>query len=366
MLCFASGCQQEEKADNVKVDIENDIQVVYNPKDPSPLPGMPKHLLVKEELCIGDEEGVEDFVFSRIWSVQVDDEENIYVLDSKEFCVKVFDRNGKHIRTFGERGQGPAQFQYPFRMHLTAGKELLIYDSRNRRISFYSLGGKCLREIPTEQHNFQRTIPDSKGNIITERQIFGEKYITEIKKFDSNLNPIITIEAVEIETNPYVITLVNPAFNVRVMKNDNIVWGYPSDFKYEIFIVNPEGKTIRKIIKDYDPVNITEEEKDKLKKARFGDRELPAEYKLEFPNNYHPYWYFICGDEGNLYTRTFEQNEEGLFRYDVFDHKGRYIAKFYLPEVDLLCVVKRNKVYTMVWEDEKGIPVVKRYTMVWE
>ncbi len=354
------------RAEDVKIKIENGVQVVYNPKNPSPLPGTLNQLTLIEDLCIGDEEG-EEFIFSQTRSVQVDEEENIYVLDTKEVCVKVFDKNGKHLRTFGERGQGPGELQYPSRMHLVAGKEILIYDAGNARLSFFSLHGKCLREISTGKYLFQRTIPDSKGNIITELNIFGDKYITEIKKFDPNLNPIITIEAIEMgEIKPNVVTLLNPAFNVRVMKNDNIVWGYPSGIKYEIFVVSPEGKTIRKIVKDYDPVKVTKKDKEKMIKDTLGDQELPAGYKLEFPKNYYPYWIVMCGDEGRIYVRTYEQDKEGNFRYDVFDPEGRYIAKFYLQEVDLLCVIKKNKMYTMVWEDVKGIPVVKRYSMVWK
>jgi hypothetical protein len=353
------------RAEDVKIKIENGIQVVYNPKNPSPLPGTPRKLILREDLCIGDEEG-EEYMFSQTRSVQVDEEENIYVLDTKEACVKVFDKNGKHLRTFGERGQGPGELQYPFRMNLVAGKEILIFDSGNRRLSFYSLQGKCLREISTGKYFFQRTVPDSKGNIITELPIPGDKPITEIKKFDPNLNPLVTIEAREMERTPRVMTLIYPVWNVRVMKNDNIVWGHPSNFKYEIFVVSPEGKTIRKIVKEYDPVKITKKDKEEVIKLRFGDREVPAGWKLEFPKNYYPYYIFMCGDEGRIYVRTYEQDKEGNYRYDVFDPDGRYIAKYTLSEIDSLALIRKNKMYTMVWEDTMGIPVVKRYSMIWK
>jgi len=352
------------RAQDVKIKTENGVQVVYNPKIPAPPPGIPKKILLREDLCIGDEEGVEDFMFSQIRSVQVDEEENIYVLDSKEVCVKVFDKNGRHIRTFGKRGQGPGELQVPTRMHLTAGKEILIYDAANRRLSYYSLDGKCLREISTGKYRFSRTIPDSKGNIITQLLVPGDKLVYEIKKFDSSLNPITTIEAVEEEIAPYVWDMVSPTFNVRVMKNDNIAWGYPSE--YEIFIVNPEGKTTRKIVKDHDPVKITEEEKEEMIEDTFGDRGAPPGYKLRFPKNHYPYYFFICGDEERIYVRTYKKDKEGNFSYDVFDPEGRYIAKFSLPGIDFLYVIKKNKMYSMVWEDEKGIPVVKRYNVTWK
>jgi hypothetical protein len=366
LLCFTLACQKGEQTDDVRIETENGIQVVYNPINPSPLPGTPKQIMITEELCIGDEEGLEDYVFSQIRSVEVDDEENIYVADSKEACVKVFDKSGKHIRTFGKKGQGPGEIQFPLRMHIFGGKEILIYDNRNRRFSFFSLDGEFLREISTAKYNFERTIPDSKGNIVTVLLYRSDKWVYEIKKFDRNLNPIVAIQTIEEEIAPYVIKLITPNFNARLMADDNIVWGYPLDFKYEIVVFGPGGQTIRKIIKEYDPVMITEEEKKQMIKAQFGDRELPPEYKLEFPNSYYPYYYFVCGDEGRIYVRTYERDTEGNFRYDVFSPEGRYIAKFYFPELDLLYVAKKNKIYSMIWEDDRGIAVVKRYGIIWK
>jgi hypothetical protein len=366
LLCFTFSCHKGEETDDVRIETENGIQVVHNPKNPSPLPGTPKQIIVTEELCIGDEEGAENFVFSQIRSVQIDEAENIYVADSKEACVKVFDKSGNYIRRFGHKGQGPGEIQFPLRMHLFAGKKILIYDNRNRRLSFFSLDGELLKEIPIGKYDFERTIPDSKGNIITHLIYRGDKWVNEIKKFDPNLNPILTIKTIEEEITPYVIAMVSPNFNVRVMANDNIVWGYPLDFKYEIVVVSPEGKTIRKIVKDYDPVTITEEEKQELIKAQFGDRELPPEYKLEFPESYFPYYYFVCGDEGRIYVRTYERDKEGNIRYDVFSPEGRYIAKFYFPELDLIYLVRKNKIYSIIWEDDRGIPVVKRYSRIWK
>jgi hypothetical protein len=352
------------QAQDAKIKTENGVQVVYNPKEPVSIPGIPTGIQVKQDLCIGDEEGIEDFIFSQIRSIQVDEEENIYVLDSKEVCVKVFDKNGKHVRTFGKRGQGPGEIQLPSRMYLVAGKEILIYDAGNSRLSYYSPDGKCLREISTGKHFFSRAIPDSKGNIITQLLVPGDTLVYEIKKFDSNLNPLVTIGSIEEERAPYVLNIVTPTLNVRLMTNDNIAWGYPK--KYEIFVVSPEGKTLRKIVKDYNPVKITEEEKEGLIKDTFGDQGLPSGFKLEFPKNYYPYYFFICGDDGRIYVRTYEKDKEGNFKYDVFDPEGRYIANFLLPGIDFLYVVKNNKMYSMVWEDEKGIPVVKRYAVTWK
>jgi len=351
-------------AQKIKIKTENGIPVVYNPKEPVPPPEGPSRLMLTEDLCIGEDEAG-DFVFSEIRTIEVDNEGNIYVLDSKEVCVKVFDKNGKHVRTFGKKGQGPGELQFPGRMHLFRGKEMMIYDGGNNRLSYYSLDGECLKEIPAGKYRFSRAIPDSNGNIIGQLLIFGDKIVTEIKIFDSELNPVHEIAALEeegISTN--VLNMMRPVISVRVMENDHIVWGASS--RYEICVVNPEGTTIRKIVKDYDPVKITEADKEEMINERFGDRGVPEGIKLEFPKNYNPFYYLICDDEGRIYVQTYEKDKQGDVYFDVFDTEGRYIARFSLPEDEIPYIIKKNKMYSYIRESEEGIPLVKRHNMEWK
>ena len=137
-------------------------------------------------------------------------------------------------------------------------------------------------------------------------------------------------------------------------------------FSYEIFFVNPEGRTLRKIIKDYTPVKITEADKEEMKKDAFGDRGIPPGFKLEFPKNYHPFYYFICDDEDRIYTQTYEKDKKGDIYFDVFDAKGRYNIRFSLPEGEYPYIIKKNKMYTYIRETEEGFPIVKRYDMKWK
>lgn len=351
------------QAKEIKIKTENGIQVVYNPKKPAPPPGSPKSLILTEDLCIAEDE-VGDFIFSEIRTIEVDDEGNIYVADSKEVCVKVFDKNGKHIRTFGKKGQGPGEIQFFTRVHMFAGKEIMIYDGGNNRLSFYSLDGEFLREISTGKYRFTRAIPDSKGNIIGQVRVFGDRSAYEIKKFDPKLNPIIEIATIELERISNVLNMVSPVVSVRLMRNDYFAWG--NSQKYEIFIVNPEGKTIRKIVKDYMPVRISEAEKEKMIKRRVGSRGVPPGIKLEFPKSFHPFYYFICDDEDRIYVQTYEKDKKGDIYFDVFDAEGRYIIRFSLPEGEYPYIVKKNKMYTYIRESEEGFPIVKRYDMQWK
>ena len=119
LLCFSSGCSKQSDrseakkdtaADDVLTKIEDGIQVVYNPKEPSPPAGLPQQIIVTQDLCIGDEEEIEDFIFSQIRNVQVDEEENIYVADSKEVCERCLTKTASISGHSAKRVRGQERF----------------------------------------------------------------------------------------------------------------------------------------------------------------------------------------------------------------------------------------------------------------
>ena len=346
---------------------ESGIQVIYNPKNPVPPEGSPSSVVLKLDLVIGRQAENEGYVFYDLRSVQVDDQENIYALDWKEIKIKVFDKNGKPLRSFGQRGQGPGEMSMPTRMVISPGNNLIIDDMGNSKLIFYSLDGRFIKEIPTGKYWSAISFTfDSKGNIYAYTRSYGETVISELKKFDSNLKPVVTLASFEEKRSPS-----EQAFTARishnVTKDDNVMWIITS--KYQLTVVNSEGRTIKRILKDYDPVKITKKIKEDLIKEEFGDRGIPPGMTFEVPSQFPPLRYFIVDDEGRMFVSTYEREEKDeiyYLYYDVFDAEGRYIAKFFHPKDEIVFVVKKNKVYCLLRESEEGIPLVKRYSLVWK
>jgi hypothetical protein len=85
-----------------KVKIEEGVKVIINPKEP--LFGEIEFEL-EEDLNIGCEDD-ENYFFYKIRDIQVDKDENIYVLDSGNHRLQIFDNKGIYLRTIGKKGQG--------------------------------------------------------------------------------------------------------------------------------------------------------------------------------------------------------------------------------------------------------------------
>jgi hypothetical protein len=141
----------------------------------------------------------------------------------------------------------------------------------------------------------------------------------------------------------------------RINNYDQVICGYPEN--YEINIFDKKGNLTRKIIKDYDPVEITEGE---IKEATEG---LPQNMKLSIPKYHFPYRRFTTDDEGRIFVQTYEKTTDGSgYYYDVFDSEGKFIVK--IPLKIRPYVLKKKKLYT-VEENEDGYLFVRRYEVTW-
>jgi hypothetical protein len=345
-----------------KIITKNGIPVIYNPKQPVPAKGTPNRLIPRQDLIIGQSDGDDNYIFSTLRSIQVDNEGNIFALDSKEGKIKEFDKYGKHLRTIGKKGPGPGEWQVPSRMHLTPDERLAILDRGNNRIGFYSLQGECLSEISTAKWDFLQLRVDSRSHIYADYLAFSDKGVSQkLLKFDSSLNLLATIAESQSDMKLPRFNIMTDRFVYDIIRGDQLAWAYTT--RYEIQISNLEGKTIKKIVKDYDRINITEKDKRDIIQGRYGEAGPPQRLILEFPTHFYPIQSIVVDDKGQFYVRTYERDSKGNYSIDVFNSEGIYSAKFSLPAADILSTVRQDKLYCLVEENEEGIPQVKRYAL---
>ena len=352
-------CKQQKTEWQGTIEEVDGITVVKNPKEP--MYGEEVFSL-EEELSIGEVAGTEEYMFSRIDDIAVDDEENIYILDSKQTHIKTFNRDGEYLKSIGRKGQGPGELQYPVNLTISPMNEILINDYA-RCLSIFSIDGNFLRAVSlTTMRMISKPKADSRGNIVASYMVFGEEALLVLKKFNSDLEEMYAIFSTEVLKYPY----LNPYYPHcywEITKDDNIIWGFPT--KYELQVLSPEGNLIKRIVKDYKPVKITNEEKETLINEKMGGYEnIPPEVKIQWDEFHNAFIYLTVDDFGRIFVRTFEKVIEGNdYYYDVFNSEGKYIAK--IPLKARPRVWKRNQLYT-IEEDEEGYQVVKRYKVNWK
>jgi len=351
--------------------VEDGVTLVHNPKKAAPPPGVQSALTLKPDLTIGRESGDENTMFSELRSVAVDDRENIYALDMKEIKVRVFDKNGNHLRTFGKKGKGPGEIDSPLRMEMTRSDRLVVEDFAGAKFVVFSPDGAVVKEIPLGKYRFLvRFKFDSKGNIYADTRTYDEtKAVSEMIKFSPEFKPLSVVASFEEKRGGRELTAFSPSFALQVTKADNLILTVTQTEAYEFKVMDPEGKLVRKVVKEYEPVKVTAAMKDKLLKDSWGDQGVPPGYTFNVPSHLPAVYYFILDDQDRMFVRTYESEKkpdgDWIF-YDVFDSGGRWLTRFSLPEREMAFISKKGKLYCMVQENEEGIPQVKRYDMIWK
>ncbi len=350
-----------------KIKVADGVTVVSNGKKPNPLPGQPATLKLIEELTVGQSDNPDE-ALSEVGAIVVDKEGNIFVLDSKEKKVKVFDSRGKYLRSIGKPGQGPGEVDMPSGIQMTTGGELIIEDGGTRRFSFFKPSGEFLRHVSfADKMGLVNVALDAQGNFLGRELGFsGNMMYFEIKKFDPQLRPLFTLDKIEfnlpVPGGGKKINLMDLICIYQFDGAGNIFYG--RNVNYEIKVFNPEGKPIRSIQKDYDRVKITQEDIDDIIK-RVGSAAAVGGVNVrelfEFPEYFPPFQFFIVDEKGRMLVRTNKKGKvKDEYEVDVFDTEGRFIAQF-LSRADLR-VWQGNKLYG-IEETEEGFRLIKRYTL---
>lgn len=360
ILFYACGHQQAGWQGTVEE--VNGVRVVKNPEVPML---QMNAISLEEEICIKEKRNSNNPLFIRVRAIQVDDNGNIYILDSKTCSVKIFDDSGLLIGEFGGKGQGPGEFQSPMDMEILLDKSIIICDIANRRFSFFSKQGKFLRSITPEKYNILRIRADSYGHLYGYYlQHTSDHTMNIIGKFSDKLDLITNV--VSFKENKFSRTIIDmqmPRLWYLVTSDGYLVWGYSSE--YMLHVVNQDGLEIRRIFKEHVPIKITETEKKWLINDTFRRTGKPPEgYSLKFPEYYNPYdWRFISDDKGRIIVGTTERAKDNRQYYDIFDSDGCFLTKILLRFRPV--VWKQEKMYFNE-EDEEGNPCIKRYNVVWE
>ena len=365
LLMTAVSCGKKESDLDKMIRIEDGVTIVRNPMEPVRVPGGPTGLVLEKNLRIGIGEGDENYMFAEVRAVQVDNQDNIYVLDTKLINIKVFDKEGRFVRMFLKTGQGPEEVGWPARMYMRDGNIIVILDSRNRKYLEFSTEGECLREIRLgDKGNIFRSWPDSIGNIYCETMDMAPEMMElKIVKYDSNFTQAEELVLVEYKRMMLEVSPVSVRLICSVRTDDHMMWA--NNMEYCLHVLDPSGKLVKKIYKDYEPPAFTAEEKEQTKK-QYEEMGLPSTFKLVFPKEHPAINYLVSDDRGRTYVCTSGKNDDGFLKWDMFDEEGRYILSYYLAEDEYIFVIKEDQVYTICPEDEEGIPHMTRYTMNWQ
>ena len=356
-LILSSALAEQKPPWTGKIEVQNGINVIINPKEPM---YKGETLTLIEEMAIGGAASREPYSLAEVRSLAVDDTGMIFVLDEKDIIIKAFDKSGKYLKSFGQKGQGPGDLDNPSQITFDRTKRLLIVRNGWLGLSIFGRDGTFLKTIVTEDvQRSHNAVFDARGRLYLNRiriQDMEHRW-DALKRYDSEMTTAVELKSIPIGS-PY--NVAAPLVAWTIDRKDNIIFGYPE--KYEIEIIDSQGKTTKKIQKDYDPVEVSPEVKERNEKT-LKEMQLPPEIvsKIFLSKYQSAYRKFLIDDNNRLFVETWKQKGRDYF-YDVFDEGGRYLVEVILPFRPVL--FEAGKLYTCE-ADSEDYPVVKRYAVTW-
>lgn len=345
---------------------EGDVMVIKNPKEPiykKPI------LSLKEDFMIGGAQAKGEYALALPRSLAVDKAGDLFILDDKESCIRVFDHSGKYLKTIGRKGQGPGEIGGASSMSIPLGSnELIVVDISNSRLAFFSTDGRFIKNVPL-RGTISGVTFDSHRNVYLSFTEFSPGERRDILRKLRKMNPDMSNVLAEIVShsrdesrNPF-----KPWESWIVDDKDRLIYG---DAKtYEIRYFGPDGKQVRRIIRDYDPLKVSQKDIDE-----FRNRATPPGVSMaqnfDFSSHHAAYRSFFVDDLGNLFIQTWERtadNRQDI--HDIFDAEGRFLGRVPLNRhSDLINprvrFIRSGKLYTIEPDDE-GYEAVKRYSVTW-
>lgn len=295
--------------------------------------------------------------FHNIRAIAVDDKGWLCILDQGLNRVYVFDDEGKLIKEIsGKNVTEP--FQTASGVSVGTRGEIAISDYGKLAIIYFSKDGEFLRQSSRKDLCLYSIaiLKDGKIAAMT-APLDGGPFRLEAKILDADLEGIATRGSV---LSPQQGNTVDPFWISPIWKvggNGLLYYSHPVSYKIEVFDI--DGQWVRDIVKDMQPVRITEAEKEEASK-----RFIPPGYIFKFSEYHSAFQSFTVDDDGYVFVQTWEKSPEpGGFMFDVFDDQGRQMGRFPLnvkPYLWKLC-----KMYA-IEGIETGAQMVRRYAVEWE
>ena len=367
---FLCSCSRE--SEQTQIESINGIMYIHNTEIPS---NTNKTVVFKKELTITGKNEKEQIILFNPGIFRVDNKGNIFIADESDQSIKVFDRNGKYIKTIGTRGVGPGEFQHFSDMSITSNGELIVTDSTNMRTSIFNAEFDFIDSYGWKNRHFHIFLSDDTTYTISE-YIQQENQRLFVKKYDYSGNMQFVYgefkqaKPTKFPVDNAIIYLYPPYSPHSIIVGDSKKgWLYHClNDLYKIEVYDHSGRLFRIIDRPYKPVQFTKKDGD-LYFSRYKENSPRQKFakKIILPQNKTVTKRMIIDDLSNLWIETFEKIEKDgytLTAYDIFNNDGVYDTRVWIDIRPGIFV--NGKMYLLETEEQTGLKSLIRYNVKWE
>ncbi|MGW8266106.1 MAG: 6-bladed beta-propeller [Longimicrobiales bacterium] len=338
---------------------------------------------VVEELRIGTMTGEGPDLFGSVTSLTVDPAGRVWVLDGQSQDLRVFDLDGRHLRTVGRRGGGPGEFAQALRVEMGPLGNVWVMDPSNNRLSVFDTAGVYLEGLPALGGFVIFPWPgrfDARGSYYAPVPLTDGEFRVGMVRYDASMTPVDTLspprdpverERFEHHNDSGGVMMAGVPYQGTLLwriSDAGTIWALLTD-EYRLFELEAEGDTLRTITREFEPIPVTMADRARAREdlewfvSQGGSIDLS-----KLPGTKPPVQSFFRDDEGNSWVEVTTNRAEQGHVFDVFDGEGRYLGVVHLPfplSGSPFPILRNGALYGIV-RDEMDVTYVVRARVVKE
>ncbi len=303
-----------------------------------------------DELWTAGGEDDEDVLFGIISKVQIDAENNIYLLDNQMSQVYVYSPTGELLKTLGRAGEGPGEVSGPAGMILLKDGSigllklmpatLVMLDKEGIPAGNYTPGGGTTTEggmvVAVNCYQAGDNFVFGTVDISMDNTTMTQTRTYSLDSYGPDTEPLVRYGEKEVVwefQNNFVMREIDTDFVWQRMdvSSEGLVAMALDRNKYEINIFQPDGTLDRVIHRQHEPLERGQEMKDLLDRAfETLMRQMPPGSRYEYEPNEAEIQNLRIAKDGSIWVQHSHQvwePEPDVFCFDVFNKEGDFVAE---------------------------------------
>jgi hypothetical protein len=296
--------------------------------------------------------------------IDFDERNNMYIADSYQSKIFVFDDRGTLLRSFGAPGQGPRDFDRISRI-LVDGAVLRVFE-----------GGTDVKNVTLSGEYVSKTLINIENKLLMKK--VGQDYLVLRGRVDSTFTKLDLIVSSldkdfslikDLFVYPYPPGFRGPSYDFRysdwILILDDGEFYFPENIlnKYSIIHYQSDGQPIKAFGRKYSIMGYS---KDAESRFNYLSRRLPD--KKEIPRNPPVVNRMFRDERGNIWVlvgETYEDNRNPGFdnTVDVFDSRGEWVYSLKTKSFSRYSLYHKGRIYRAQPPDDGSL---KQYLEVFE
>ena len=366
------------------------VEIVEN-SGPLPAEGGGWAVATEPSLSIGTVEGENVYQFYGVAGIHRFRDGRIGMVNSSSQEVRIFAANGTYLRSFGQRGAGPEEFEMPA-LAGTVGDTLIVVDRAHHRITLVhpDEGFVGLARVSDDVGGFLNPA----GSFANGQTVYGGAFdmrkIGELKNGmnragtfyrSSNLDGslaadfgdkpgaeffIKNLEGEGRDASPAVIPFAK--IPVATVSPSHLFFSAQDGYEIEAF--DPSGRLVRLIRLAHDPIPVTPEDGERniqgvVEQVGSPDQEAGIRAQLgslPLPETFPPHGGLLADASGYLWVEDFQRPGAENRSWNIFDPDGSLAGRVTLPDRFTPTEIGADHVMGLGW-DEMNVEYVRMYAL---